>query len=175
MERSSGSQQPVRGLPENPAQGVRRVTTVASNGVPVAANSAAANNKPTNNMAANSIATSNGMAAAPPLPQPLVPMPGSGSNGRLRNGERGGSNASLPPMPLFNVLLSDPVTPGQVVAMAMDAMQNALLENETQAVEASGVITDLKPGVTIDLSRKNIQKLPDEVVDIIKYEIERYG
>lgn len=31
----------------------------------------------------------------------------------------------------------------------------------------------IKPGVTIDLSRLNIQYLPDEVVDIIKNELER--
>ena len=32
----------------------------------------------------------------------------------------------------------------------------------------------LKTGVTIDLSRKNIQKLPEEVVDIVKKELERF-
>lgn len=52
-------------------------------------------------------------------------------------------------------------------------MQNALRENESQAAEASAVSNDLKPGVTIDLSRKGIQKLPEEVVDIIKNELER--
>jgi len=52
-------------------------------------------------------------------------------------------------------------------------MKAALQDNETQAAEASGVSNDLKPGVTIDLSRLNIQCLPDEVVDIIKNELER--
>lgn len=52
-------------------------------------------------------------------------------------------------------------------------MRKALQENENQAAEASAVSTELKPGVTIDLSRKGIQKLPEEVVDIIKNELER--
>lgn len=69
---------------------------------------------------------------------------------------------------------SGPLSPNQVVALAREAMKSALQENETQAAEASGVSTDLKPGITIDLSRKNIQALPDEVVDIIKNELERF-
>ena len=52
-------------------------------------------------------------------------------------------------------------------------MNDALQHNESQAAEASAVSTELKPGVTIDLSRKNIQELPEEVVDIIKNELER--
>ncbi|OTA55285.1 putative cell morphogenesis protein Sog2 [Hypoxylon sp. EC38] len=68
---------------------------------------------------------------------------------------------------------SAPLSPGQVIALAREAMNSALRENETQAAEASGVSTELKPGITIDLSRKNIQALPDEVVDIIKNELER--
>lgn len=62
----------------------------------------------------------------------------------------------------------------QVIGLAREAMRNALDENEGHAAEASAVSADLKPGVTIDLSRKNIQKLPDEVVDIIKNELERF-
>ncbi|KAL7623920.1 RAM signaling network component [Parahypoxylon ruwenzoriense] len=68
---------------------------------------------------------------------------------------------------------SAPLSAVQVIALAREAMDSALQENETQAAEASGVSTELKPGVTIDLSRKNIQALPDEVVDIIKNELER--
>ncbi len=68
---------------------------------------------------------------------------------------------------------SAPLSTSQVIALAREAMDSALQENETQAAEASGVSTDLKPGVTIDLSRKNIQALPEEVVDIIKNELER--
>lgn len=48
-------------------------------------------------------------------------------------------------------------------------------ENEAKAAEASGVSNTLKPGLTIDLSRRKIQTLPEEVVDVIKDELERYG
>lgn len=51
-------------------------------------------------------------------------------------------------------------------------MRNAL-ESENQAAEVSAVGTGLKTGVTIDLSRKNIQKLPEEVIDIVKNRLER--
>ena len=68
-----------------------------------------------------------------------------------------------------------PISAAQVVALAQEAMNNALDENQTKAAEASGVSNELKPGVTIDLSHKLIQKFPEEVVDIIKNELERYA
>lgn len=67
-----------------------------------------------------------------------------------------------------------PISASQVVALAKEAMKNALEENETKAAEASGVSNELKPGITIDLSHKQIQRFPEEVVDIIKHELERY-
>lgn len=67
-----------------------------------------------------------------------------------------------------------PTSAGQVIALAREAMKNALEENQTKAAEASAVSNELKPGVTIDLSHKNIHRFPDEVVDIIKNELERY-
>lgn len=89
-------------------------------------------------------------------------------------------NVSLPPVPAFRHASSNPslsasatLSPGQVIGLAMEAMRAALNESDTQAAEASGVSNDLRPGLTIDLSRKNIQSLPDEVVDIIKNELER--
>lgn len=60
------------------------------------------------------------------------------------------------------------------MSLVREAMKLALDENETQANVASGVSNELKPGVTINLSHKNISKLPDEVVDIIKDALERY-
>ncbi|KAI9054176.1 hypothetical protein LZ554_001347 [Drepanopeziza brunnea f. sp. 'monogermtubi'] len=66
-----------------------------------------------------------------------------------------------------------PISAGQVVALAQEAMKNAVEENRTKAAEASEVSNELKPGVTIDLSHKQIQKFPEEVVDIIKNELER--
>lgn len=60
----------------------------------------------------------------------------------------------------------------QVISLAREAMQNAI-ETESQAADPGAVGTGLRTGVTIDLSRKGIQKLPDEVVDIVKGELER--
>ncbi|KAK3314629.1 RAM signaling pathway protein-domain-containing protein [Apodospora peruviana] len=65
-----------------------------------------------------------------------------------------------------------PLTSNQVLALAREAMR-AAHENEAKAAEASGVSDTLKPGLTIDLSRRKIQKLPDEIVDVIKDELER--
>lgn len=64
------------------------------------------------------------------------------------------------------------MSPAQVIILAREAMRIAL-EGETQAAEANAVGAGLKTGVTVDLSRKNIQKLPEEVVDILKIELER--
>jgi hypothetical protein len=66
-----------------------------------------------------------------------------------------------------------PLSESQVVALVQEAMKHALEENQTKAAEASGVSNDLKPGVTIDLSHKQIQNFPEEVVDIIKNDLER--
>ncbi|KAK4141147.1 RAM signaling pathway protein-domain-containing protein [Dichotomopilus funicola] len=69
-----------------------------------------------------------------------------------------------------------PLSPSQVLAIAKEAMRVAH-ENEAKAAEASGVVGStpltLKPGLTVDLSRKKIQNLPEEVVDVIKDELER--
>ncbi|PKK50683.1 hypothetical protein CI102_8103 [Trichoderma harzianum] len=84
---------------------------------------------------------------------PLPPLP-NGRNGPSPNG-------NPPPTPIL--------TPAQVISLTREAMQHAL-ENESQAVDVG---PGLKSGVTIDLSRKGIQKLPEEVVDIVKNELER--
>ena len=68
---------------------------------------------------------------------------------------------------------SGPLSAGQVLGLAREAMR-AAHENEAKAAEASGVSSSLKPGLTIDLSRKKIARLPDEIVDVIKDELERY-
>lgn len=77
-----------------------------------------------------------------------------------------GSNPNLQPQL--------PINANQVIALAREAMKNALEENKNQAAEASAVSNTLKPGVTIDLSHRGIQRFPDEVVDIIKNELERF-
>lgn len=82
-----------------------------------------------------------------------------------------------PPLPSLrdmpssqNLSAAQPVSPSQVLAVAREAMR-AARETEARAAEASG----LKPGLTINLSRKKIQTLPEEIVDVIKDELERYA
>jgi hypothetical protein len=105
------------------------------------------------------------------------PMFEYGALGRpaLSNTARRSPNATVQPM---SSNASQPaqisISTAEVITLAHEAMKNALDENQTKAAEASGVSNDLKPGVTIDLSHKNIQKFPEEVVDIIKSELERY-
>ncbi|KAI8691381.1 hypothetical protein LRP88_08659 [Fusarium phalaenopsidis] len=96
----------------------------------------------------NSAATSNG----PPPPPPPIP--------------------NLRGVPSSSSLSTAGMSAAQVINLAREAMRNAL-ESENKAAEASAVGTGLKTGVTIDLSRKGIQKLPEEVVDIVKGELER--
>ncbi|PNP41159.1 hypothetical protein TGAM01_v208274 [Trichoderma gamsii] len=96
--------------------------------------------------------------AAPPTgqPPPMMPLP------PLPNGRNGPSpNGNSPATPVLTV--------AQVIGLTREAMRHAL-ENESQAVDVG---PGLKSGVTIDLSRKGIQKLPEEVVDIVKNELER--
>ncbi|KAI0025618.1 RAM signaling pathway protein [Xylariomycetidae sp. FL0641] len=115
-----------RGLPTNPAQGIRIRRYPPDHAMP----------------------------RPPPPPVPEIPP------------HQNGAGSTLTPAP-------KPLSPAQVVALAKEKMESALMDNESQAAEASGVSNELKPGVTIDLSRKNIQSLPEEVVDIIKNELER--
>ncbi|TLS22974.1 uncharacterized protein PpBr36_06363 [Pyricularia pennisetigena] len=114
-------------------------------------------------------------------------LPENPAQGRRNMTNGGGSLNSLPPMPTAipanarsmsstsssTLSANPPVSAGQVIGMARRAMAEALKEHESQAAEASGVSNELKPGVTIDLSRKNIQELPEEIVDVIKHELER--
>ena len=93
----------------------------------------------------------------------------------LSNTTRRAPNSTIHMVPSGPPLsIPNPILASQVIDLAKEAMKNALMENETKAAEASGVSNELKPGVTIDLSHKNIQNFPDEVVDIIKNELERY-
>ncbi len=102
------------------------------------------------------------------VPSPAVPPPLSNTVRRILppSVRHAASNSSLS--------TQIPISAGQVVALAQEAMKNAIEENRTKAAEASGVSNELKPGVTIDLSHKQIQRFPEEVVDIIKNELERY-
>ncbi|KAG5953783.1 hypothetical protein E4U53_002639 [Claviceps sorghi] len=99
----------------------------------------------------NSAATS---SCPPPPPPPPIP--------NLRNAA---SNASLSSSGSLT-------SSAQVIALAREAMQMAL-ESEGAAADAGAVGTGLTSGVTVDLSRKGIHKLPEEVVVIVKDQLER--
>ncbi|KAI1269571.1 RAM signaling pathway protein [Xylariaceae sp. FL1019] len=114
-----------RGLPTNPAQGVRRIPP------------------PTYSM--------------PPIPPPPIPE-------KYHVPNNSGSTLSA----------KAPMSSAQVISLASAAMQAALLETQNQTAESNAVGNEHhRLGVTIDLSRKNIASLPDEVVQIIKNDLER--
>lgn len=94
---------------------------------------------------------------------------------RIPNGVRHAASSSSLVSNSAMVPREIPISAGQFVTLAKEAMKNALEENQTKAAEASAVSTELKPGVTIDLSHRRIEQFPDEVVDIIKNELERYS
>ncbi|KJZ80449.1 hypothetical protein HIM_00299 [Hirsutella minnesotensis 3608] len=97
------------------------------------------------------------LSSGPPPPMPMPqPMP------NLRNPPSNG-----------NLSASNAMTPAQVIALAREAMQTALESEKNQAGDAGAVGPGLRSGVTIDLSRKGIHKLPEEVVDVVKNELER--
>ena len=63
-----------------------------------------------------------------------------------------------------------------LIGIARRAIDNA--HNEIRSTADSGLGAELQqqqPGVTVDLCHKRIVNLPEEVIDIIKDEIERYG
>jgi hypothetical protein len=103
----------------------------------------------------------NGISRPPPPPLNTVRRIPQDT---IRHAPSSSSMSSQNPIPASQV----------VVQLARDAMKSALEENRTKAAEASGVSNKLKPGVTIDLSHKQIKAFPEEVVDIIKNELERY-
>lgn len=60
----------------------------------------------------------------------------------------------------------------EVIAFARDAIE--AYREESRRGRDGVLSTDLQqPGVTVDLGHRNIVRLPDEVIDIIKQEIER--
>ncbi|KAL1898865.1 RAM signaling network component [Sporothrix stenoceras] len=135
------------GLPENPAQNRRLPGSSGSNIPipPIPANVAAAANGNVN-LASIPI---------PPPPPPPPPMP---------TGLRSGAGT---------LTASAPIAASQVIALAREAMKDAMRHSDQQAGDGGDINNELKPGLTIDLSRKNIQRLPDEVVDIIMNKLER--
>lgn len=60
-----------------------------------------------------------------------------------------------------------------VVKLAKDAVAAARQETQHSVDHAGNVKDSLRPGLTIDLGHQDIQRIPEEVVNIIKDEIER--
>ncbi|EFX06393.1 cell morphogenesis protein [Grosmannia clavigera kw1407] len=117
-----------------------------------------------------------------PMPAPTVPVPPIPLSYATSNLASSANIALPPPLPpplmaprssSSSLTASAPISPSQVIVLAREAMKEALRHSDQQAGEDGGVSNELAPGLTIDLSRKNIQRLPDEVVDIIMNKLER--
>ncbi len=63
------------------------------------------------------------------------------------------------------------INSNQVIALVQQAVVAA--RQETQRSVNGAANGSVRPGLTIDLGYKNIQRIPEEVVNIIKDEIER--
>uniref|UniRef100_A0A8H7TNQ3 Disease resistance R13L4/SHOC-2-like LRR domain-containing protein n=1 Tax=Bionectria ochroleuca TaxID=29856 RepID=A0A8H7TNQ3_BIOOC len=128
-------------------------------------------------MAVERLDRSNGAPAAPVL-RSLSENPLSGRR-PIPNSAATSNGPQHPPIPTMrksasssNLAVGNGMNSSHVLSLAREAMRTAL-ESENQVAEASAVSASLQPGVTIDLSRKNIHKLPEEVVDIMKNDLAR--
>lgn len=67
-----------------------------------------------------------------------------------------------------------PISDGEVVALTKAAFEHSR-QDITHRAAADTAPRELQqqPGITIDLGHKNIARLPDEVIDVIRVEIER--
>ncbi|KAF7858451.1 hypothetical protein EAF04_009052 [Stromatinia cepivora] len=114
------------------------------------------------------------MSSGRPKLENGLPGPGSGSGPRPQNLSASRRGPMVRHAQSNSSLSSKlPLSQGQVIALAREYMNKALEENIVKATESSAVSNELKPGVTIDLSHKHIQRFPEEVVEIIKVELER--
>ncbi|KAF1973203.1 cell morphogenesis protein-like protein Sog2 [Bimuria novae-zelandiae CBS 107.79] len=69
-----------------------------------------------------------------------------------------------------------PISDDEVVALAKAAFEQSRDDINHRAAETPNAAQNLQsqqPGITIDLGHKNIARLPDEVIDVIRAEIER--
>jgi hypothetical protein len=61
----------------------------------------------------------------------------------------------------------------QVIEIAKAAFEHSRSDLRAAAESAPREVQQQQPGITIDLGHKNIARLPDEVIDVIRDEIER--
>ena len=69
-----------------------------------------------------------------------------------------------------------PMPDEDVVALAKEAIEASredLKQRSIADTPGSGKDVQQQPGITIDLGHKNIVRLPEEVIDVIRVEIER--
>lgn len=81
----------------------------------------------------------------------------------------------LAPLAMSNDAPS-PISDDEVVALAKAAFEQSRDDINHRAAETPAAPNNLQaqqPGITIDLGHKNIARLPDEVIDVIRAEIER--
>lgn len=65
------------------------------------------------------------------------------------------------------------LSPEDIISLAREAIETS--RDEVRRSGEGTASTELQqPGVTVDLGHKNITRLPEEVIDIIKDEIERF-
>jgi hypothetical protein len=68
-----------------------------------------------------------------------------------------------------------PISDDEVVALTKAAFEHSRQDiSHRAAAETPRELQQQQPGITIDLGHKNIARLPDEVIDVIRAEIERY-
>jgi hypothetical protein len=66
-----------------------------------------------------------------------------------------------------------PISDEEVVALAKAAFNHSRQDISQRGPDAPRELQQQHAGITIDLGHKNIARLPDEVVDVIRLEIER--
>jgi hypothetical protein len=73
--------------------------------------------------------------------------------------------------------VATPISDEEVLALAKAAISQSREELNQRAVTdtppASRDLQQQQPGITIDLGHNSIARLPDEVIDVIRSEIER--
>jgi hypothetical protein len=86
--------------------------------------------------------------------------------------------ARLPAHPLaMSNDVPTPISDDEVVTLTKAAFEQSRNDiNQRAAAEsAPRELQQQQPGITIDLGHKNIARLPDEVIDVIRAEIERHA
>jgi hypothetical protein len=67
-----------------------------------------------------------------------------------------------------------PIPDEEVVALAKAAFSHSRQDISQRGPDAPREVQQQHTGITIDLGHKNIARLPDEVIDVIRTEIERF-